>query len=979
MIIAVVLLIVLLLSLRGLARFYTDYLWFKDVGFSRTWTALLAAKVLPAVIFSAAFFVLMLVNLIVADRIAPRTRAAGPEDEIIERYRGYVAPYAGRVRVAVALFFALIMGGGVSSEWQNWILFSNATKFGIKDPQFHRDISYYVFRLPFEQFAASWVFTALLVVLIVCAVFHYLNGGIRLQSPFQRVTPQVKVHLSVLLALMALTKTVQYYLSQFSLTTSHRGFVEGATYTDVHAQLPALRLLMVISVAAAGLFIVNIWRRGWVFPIIAVGLWGFISIVVGAVYPAFIQRFQVQPNELAREQPYISRNISATRAAFNLSDQTITRKPFDYNGSLTPADQTAAVATTNNIRLYDPAPAKEAFSTRQEFLPFYAFSDVDVDRYNVGNEPNKPTLAAVRELDLSHLPDNSWTSQHLVYTHGYGAVAAGANQVDGDQPSYLLSNIPPTGDIHLDPAFTGVYFGEGLGGYAVVDTKVAEQEVASGGQNVKAPPYGGKAGVSASSIIRRAALALRFGDWNLFVSGQITGSSRVIYIRDIMQRVQMAAPFLKYDADPYPVVLNNRILWVLDAYTTTNAYPYSQSIHPHGLVPGTGLDTDFNYVRNSVKATIDAYDGTIHFYVVDPTDPIVRTYRKAFPNLFEDANAMPAGLRDHWRYPEDIFSAQTEQYSVYHITDPVQFFNKQDIWDVAQSPGTVATGSQPGVTSVAPGRNTTLAASSSPINPLYLTLNVPGYSGEEFALERSFQPRTKANLSAFMFARSDGANYGKLVVYNVSASSAPSPAQAASAIESDQFISQVFTLLGNSGSTVERGDVQLIPIGNTVLYVRPIWVKGEGSQTFPRFRYVAVALGDKAVLGLNVNDALTALVNGTESEAQRTFQSGNPGGNNNGSTTTTTTPSTTTTLPPTGGLTALQLIQRAEHEFQDADAALAKSPPDFATYGRLRAAGDADLAQAAALLASGSTGPSTTVPPGTTAPPGTTTSTTVHT
>src|SRR6516225_4355682 len=281
---AAVVLVILLLSLRGLARFYTDYLWFKDVGFAHTWRSLISAKVVPTLIFSVSFFVAMLINLTVADRLAPRYRSGGPEDEIIERYRGYIAPYAGRIRVLVSLFFALVMGSGVSSQWQNWILFSHATKFGVKDPQFHKDVGFYVFRLPFEQFAAGWTFAALLVILIVSAVFHYLNGGIRLQSPFQRVTPQVKVHLSVLLAAMALTKTYQYYLAQFALTLGRTHFVDGATYTDVHARLPALRVLIVISIAAAALFIVNIWRKGWIFPIIAVGLWGFISIVIGAIY-----------------------------------------------------------------------------------------------------------------------------------------------------------------------------------------------------------------------------------------------------------------------------------------------------------------------------------------------------------------------------------------------------------------------------------------------------------------------------------------------------------------------------------------------------------------------------------------------------------------------------------------------------------------------------------------------------------------------
>jgi uncharacterized protein len=412
---AAVLLVILLLSVRGLARFYTDYLWFDDIGFSHAWRQLLSAKAVPALIFSAVFFVLMLVNLIVADRIAPRYRGTGPEDEVIERYRGYVAPYAGRVRVGVSLFFALIMGSGVSAQWQNWILFSNSTKFGIKDPQFHKDISFYVFRLPFLKFAAGWTFAALLVVLIVAAVFHYLNGGIRLQSPFQRVTPQVKVHLSVLLALMALTKTYQYYLAQYSLNLSTRGAVDGATYTDVHAQLPAYRLLMLISIAAAGLFIVNIWRRGWVFPIIAVGLWVFISLVIGTIYPAVIQRFNVQPNELQREQPYIDRNIKATRDAFGLDG--IQTKPFDYTNSLTPTDVKESRPSLNSVRLYDPLPAAEAFKVSQAQSTAYEFDDVDVDRYKIGDEPGKPTLASARELDQAHLPDNSWTSSHLVYTH----------------------------------------------------------------------------------------------------------------------------------------------------------------------------------------------------------------------------------------------------------------------------------------------------------------------------------------------------------------------------------------------------------------------------------------------------------------------------------------------------------------------------------------------------------------------------------
>ena len=969
---AAVLLVILLLSVRGLARFYTDYLWFDDIGFTDAWRKLLAAKAVPALIFSSVFFVLMLVNLIVADRIAPRYRGTGPEDEIIERYRGYVAPYAGRVRVLVALFFAIVMGSGVSAQWQSWILFSHSTSFGIKDPQFHKDISFYVFRLPFLQFVAGWTFAALLVVLIVAAVFHYLNGGIRLQSPFQRVTPQVKVHLSVLLALMALTKTYQYYLAQFALTKSHRGFVDGATYTDVNAQLPALRLLIVISIAAAGLFIVNIWRRGWVFPIIAVGLWGFISIVVGTIYPAAIQRFTVQPNELSRENKYIQRNITATRDAFNLTN--IDTKDFRYQPTLNAADVNEEKPTLQSVRLWDPVPAGENFKVDEARSTAYEFTDVDVDRYTIGSESSKPTLSSVRELDQAHLPDNSWTSRHLVYTHGYGVVSIAADEADGDAPSYILRGIPPKGDLKLDEKYAPIYFGESLSGYAVVDTKVPEQEAAT----TQPTTYSGGGGVRVSSFLRKAALAMRFGDWNLFVSGQLTNDSRALYIRNVKERVETVAPFLKFDHDPYPVVIGGRVVWVIDGYTATNDYPYSQSIHPDEPA-GSGLDTDFNYVRNSVKATVDAYDGTVRFYVVDPTDPIIRTYRKAFPDLFSDVSEMPPGLRDHWRYPEDLFNAQTEQYALYHITDPVQYFNKQDIWDIAPDPeqATASSVTAPPQAGNNGGRNTTLAATGQGSVPLYLTLQLPGERQQEFTLQRAFTPRRKGGiLSSFAFARTDGDNYGKLVVYSINnADNAPSGAQAASAIQSDTFISQQFTLLGQGGSKVEKGEVQLIPIGNAVLYVRPIWVTGQSAQQKPRYRFVAAVAGDRAVLGYDITDATNALLSGKPTQLQTDIQRGGrsitdvgPGANTQtGGTTTTTVPNTATTTPssgkgpPTNASTAA-LLADAQKEFDAADAALAAK--DFEAYGRHIARAQEDVRRANAALA----GSSTTTAPATTTP-----------
>jgi uncharacterized membrane protein (UPF0182 family) len=968
LIVGAILVVVLLLSARGVARVYTDFLWFQEVHFSKTWRELIAAKAFPALIFSIIFFIAMYVNLIVADRLAPLSRTAGPEDEIVDRYRNVVEPYAGRIRFGVAAFFAVVMASGVASEWRDWILFSHATKFGVKDPQFHRDIGFYVFRLPFLEFIAGWTFAALLVILIVTLVFHYLNGGIRLQTPFQRVTPQVKVHISVILALMALTKTVQYYLARFGLTLSHRGVVDGATYTDVKAQLPALNLLMLISVAAAILFIANIFRKGWVFPIIAVGLWGFISIVVGTIYPAVIQRFVVQPNEYAREQTYIGRNITATRSAFGLDK--IATQPFAYNTDLKTANvqQPTNQQTLGNARLWDPVPLGNVLAATEEFQPFYSFSEVDVDRYTVAGKETQ-TVSGVRELDSSQLPSNTWTNRHLVYTHGYGMDTAVANDHNGLQPKYLLSDIPSRSPNNALPLTQpDVYFGQGLTSYSVVDSKVQEQE-ANGKGTASTTQYSGTGGVKVQNFARRLAFALRFGDFNLVYSGQVTTASRILYLRDIQDRVRTAAPFLQWDADPYAVNLNGKVMWVLDGYTTTNQYPYSQSINP-SVPQGSGLNTNLNYVRNSVKATVDAYNGDVHFYVVDPSDPIIRTYEKAFPDLFDKVDQMPPGLREHWRYPQDIFDAQTEQYTQYHMTNTQQFFQKAALWDVAPSPDAAGTASA--AATVAPvggdngGRNSTLSGSGNPISPLYLMMQLPGETGQEFVLQRPFVPIRKANqLSSFMVARNDGANYGKLVLYQApDQSNAVSPARAASLIEADPNISAKFSLLDQLGSKVLRGDTQLIPMDGAIFYVRPIYVEGSGNSPLPRFNYVAVTYGERAVLDLNVPDAVGHLLDGTIPPVELTGNTQPVSGPNGNTVTTTTTPNSTPTSTPTSqppsNATVAQLLAQANTLFGQANAALANQ--DLATYAADVKEAEVLVARAAAL--SGSPAPtSTSLPP----------------
>ncbi len=964
----VVVVIVLLFSLRGLAGFYTDYLWFDSLGQGGTWSALLAAKVAPALVFTVVFFVIMLASLIVADRLAPKYRSMGPEDELIARYQTVAGPYTGRIRIGVSLFFALIAGIGVSSQWKQWILFTHHVDFGQKDPQFHKDIGFYVFQLPFLKFIFEWLFAGLVIVLLVTAVEHYLNGGIRFQSPFQRVTPQVKAHLSVILAVMALVKTVQYYLGRYELDFSSRGVVNGASYTDVKAQLPALNLLIFISVGAAVLFLWNIRRRGWVLPIIAVGLWAFVSLVIGTIYPAVIQQFQVGPNEFTKESAYIARNIGATRTAFGLDK--VESKPFDFTQFSDVPNAQAVVdsnkGTINNSRLWDPNVIQATYNALQKIQTYYQIGDVDVDRYLIGNE-TRQVLIAARGLNSADLPSQSFVNRHIVYTHGYGLVASPSNLADSDgTPNYYLSDIPPTNNgIKLTSGSQAeLYFGEGLSSYVLVGAKSTEFNYQTAGKTDKFTRYRGKDGVKLSNVIRRAAFALRFGDFNPLISGQVTSNTKVLLERDIRARVTKLAPFLQFDADPYPVVLKDKTVWAMDGYTSTDMYPYSQSTSGEG-----GLATDFNYVRNSVKATVDAYDGTVTFYVFDKKDPIIRAWRDAFPDLFTDASKMSPELKAHLRYPEDLFRVQSSIFGRYHVTEARRFYDASAKWLVSPDPGSGAVSSdllnQIGGSGSSQSSSGPQAASSSGkrIDPYYLYLRLPADTTEHFIVVEPFVPVSSGNsitrLVSFLTAKSDPRYYGELQSFVMpQGGNVFGPVQVDNEILRSGPISQAITFLNQQGSRVIRGSLQLIPVGNSIIYVRPFYVQGAGDSGFPKFQFVAVfTQGKSAVCASTVNGALEQLFGNAPPLA--TCTAGAPASTGTGTpgtttTTTTTQPSTSTTTPgsttttiPAGGNTVQSLLAQAEAKFAQADQALAANR--LGDYQTLENEGRSLVAQAQQL------------------------------
>ncbi len=999
LVITVLVLVVALTSLRGIAGFWTDFLWFDQLGFGSVFTGILGAKITLAVVFVVLTFVVLLVNLIVADRIAPR-QSAGPQDELVQRYREAVGRHAGKVRVTVAVLFGLFLGIGQSSQWNAYLLYRNYQPFTdptthkpVNDAQFHRNVGFYVFKLPFLQNLVGWAFGAVLVVTFVTAVFHYLNGGIKLQTPnpAQRVSPQVKAHISVLLGVLALIKGAGYYLQQYSLVLSTRGKVKGALYTDVHAQLPAFKLLMFISLIAFVLLLANIYLRGWTLPALGVGLWFLVSVTAGAIYPAIIQTYTVKPVENPKELPYIQRNITATRDALGLSQ--VTTKDFPANvgdattGGLTAPSLTDNAGTVRNIRLWDPNIAPRTYQPLQEIRGYYRFNDADVDRYPLANQLTQ-TLLSVRELNQGGLPGgNSWVNQHLIYTHGFGAVLSPTNAVAaGGLPVFDIKDIPP---VTVGPPGTPtldqprIYFGKNTSAFSIVGSKSAELDFEDPKTNrPQTSHYDGKGGVGLSSLTRKLAFALRFSDKNLIFSSAITPKSRILYVRDVAARVQKAAPFLKLDADPYAVIVGQpgaqHVVWVQDAYTTTDRYPYSENFDnsTQRLSSRSGLQVPFNYIRNSVKATVDAYDGTVTFYVFDKTDPIVNAYRAAFPKLFRDASEMPAGLGDHLRFPEDLFRAQTTMWGHYHLLDAAAFYQGGDYWDVAQDPGVgaVSTATSLGAPVVVNGR-VQAPTGSRRQDPFYLLMRLPNEQAESFLILQpmvaSSQGDKQQNMTAFMVAKSDPGAYGQIEAYRMlQGQLVPGPAQVDSVILQNPDVSRDISLLNTQGSEVDFGNLLTIPVNNSLLYVRPEYVSSKGAGTaIPSLKKVIVVYGGQVAYEDTLQQALTKLFPGLPAETQEQFPRGSAPSTGGGG--------TTTTPPATGSSqNVTSLLTRAQQDFVDANKALAQNPPDFATYSQKIQDAQKLIGQAAAASGAGTGASSTTTTsppsaPGTSGAPGT--------
>ncbi len=919
-------LVVLLLMLRSIATFWTDFLWFDSIEQTGVWRTLIFTRVWLVLVAAVVAFGLFWANLVLADRLSPPRPAfsGSPDEELLERFQTWMAPRRTLVQLLVAGFFGLTIGLGAAAWWEDFLLFRFGGDFGIVDPIYENDVGFYVFQLPFLRSIFGWTFQLFLVISLVTAALHYLNGGIQVQMQ-RRVSPGVKVHLSILFAVLALLKAFGYTLDRWELLYSTRGQVFGASFTDVSAQRPALNLLILISLVAAVILLVNLRFRGWTLPLVALGLWLFTSVAVGGIYPAIIQRFRVEPDEINKETEFVAHNIRYTRDAYGL--QSVDVRPFAASPDLDVADLEANQATIDNIRLWDPSVLNTTYRELQEIRTFYGIEDVDVDRYTIDGDLTQVMVSA-RELDEPNIPVGGWVNERLVYTHGFGAILSPANAVTVEgQPAFLVRDIPPvTATSGLEVSEPRLYFSDtAQTDYVIASTTQPEVDfpIGTSGDTVEFNSYQGSGGIRLGGVFRRAAFALRTGHVDALISGRLEDSSRVLLERNVRSRLAKVAPFLHADADPYLVILNGRLQWVVDLYTISERYPYSQATlstptpftgRLDQLGGRPGLPNQFNYIRNAVKAVVDAYDGTMTLYVVDPTDPIIQAQQRIFPRLFTPGDAMPQELRDHLRYPQDLFRVQSDVYSTYHITDPAQFFSITDPWQIARDPST----SDRPVQTRALFRNAD-GTEFRPMLPYYLLMRLPGEDRLSFLIMQPFTPRDRPNMVSFMVAKSGPEDYGQIIDYRLPADRAQQgPNQVGEFINQNPEISAEFTLLGQSGSTVIQGNMLVIPIEESLLYVQPIYIaadQGDGSPLAPRstsgipeFKRAVISFNGQIEMRDSLDEALAAIFGAA------------PGG------VTPTPPGDGIDVPPE----VATLLADAQQAFADADAALAAS--DLATY-----------------------------------------------
>jgi len=816
-----------------------DWLWFRSLGYGTVFTTVWTGRVVTFAVVAFASWLVLAGNGLLA------ARAAGPLVRRLRLVRGNGDP-AGlpetleisferipwrAIVLGAASVLSVAIGLGYSASWEDVLKWWHAVPFERLDPVFGHDLAFYVFALPVYRAVCGWGAAIVVLAAILAAAVYWGRGAIELGQGPPRLLPAPTRHLSALLAAFFLVKAGDYLLQRYGLLLSSNGVVFGAAYTDVHVRLPLLTALAFLCLLGALLCAATIVRRDVRLPIAAVVLVLGASLLEWMV-PAFLQSYRVKPDELRLESPYIATNIALTRFGFGLDD--IVAKEFPANGRLTPEVLAANEVTIQNLRWWDPRPLLDTYRQLQEIRLYYDFRDVDVDRYTIEGTYRQVMLAA-RELDQSRLPADAqtWINQHFKFTHGIGLAMSPVNRFDSEGlPIFFMQDIPPVSTVGLQLERPEIYFGEQTADYVIVGGGTKEFDYPKGQDNVYTT-YAGADGVALDSLLRRALFAWSLGDIKLLISSNITSSSRILLRRRIADRIRHIAPFLLLDHDPYLVISDGRLVWLQDAYTASDALPYSQQVGAAGI----------NYIRNSVKVAVDAYDGTVHFYVADPQDPIVRTYARIFPALFEPLERLSPALRQHLRYPEDLFVLQAGVYGTYHMTDPEVFYNKEDLWSIPEE-----------------GHGGRAAR----MEPYYTIMRLPGEANEEFILMLPMVPNRRDNMIAWLAARCDGAEYGSLIEYRFPKDKLIyGPAQIEARIDQDTTISQQLSLWNQTGSRVIRGNLLVIPIDDALLYVEPLYLSAENRQ-LPELKRLIASYGDRVAMNQQVEPLLASLFSRAE-------------------------------------------------------------------------------------------------------------------
>jgi uncharacterized membrane protein (UPF0182 family) len=893
----------------SLSGFYIDWLWFKSVDFTTVWSKILTTKVELFLITGFISSIIISLNIYLAYKRRPFFVPTSIELNSVERIRSQIEPIIRWVFLGLFLAITYFAGTSGTLYWREWLLFKNSTSFGVKDAQFGLDISFFAFKLPLYQALISWAISALVLAALATVFVHYMYGGIRTQGEGDRTTVAARVQLSILFGLIVLVKAVAYWFDRYALALKENKLITGATYTDVNATLPAKAILTGIAVVCALLFFANIVRKSWLLPAAGTALMVVSSILIAGLYPGAVQQFQVKPSESSKEAPYIQRNIDATRAAYGLTEVDVQ----EYNALVSPnAGQLAGdAATISNIRLMDPAVLSATFRQLQQIKPYYGFTEtLDIDRYTV-NGVTRDAVVAVRELNIDGNPSRNWINDHLVYTHGFGFVAAYGNAVDADgKPNFLVGDLPPTKGLgDFEPR---IYFGENSPEYSIiggsknsdaVEFDYPDDSSASGQKNVT---YTGTGGVPVGGIVNKLLFALKYGEQRILLSSLINKDSKILFDRNPRDRVAKVAPWLTLDGDPYPAVVDGKITWIIDGYTTSSGYPYAEgtslaSATQDALTANSNSITAqgnqrVNYIRNSVKATVDAYNGTVSLYQWDEKDPVLKSWMKAFPKTVKAKSEISKDLMSHIRYPEDLFRVQRDILSSYHVKDAASFYGGQDFWRVPSDPSTFG-----GNAGVQP--------------PYYLTLKLPNQKEPAFSLTTPFVPRgVRENLTAFAVVNSKpGPDFGKMTVLQLPRSTAISgPSQIASNFEAKPEVANTLSLLRQGGSDVVLGNLLTLPVGGGLLYVQPVYVRAtSNSAAYPLLQKVLVSFGDQIGFDSSLKGALDQVF----------------GGNSGTSAASSAVPNATDSKS-----NLASALASAKQAMSDAQTALAKG--DWVAYGR---------------------------------------------